>query len=83
MVQSLRSDEEEEASEHTTPITNIQKASALSKIVNEIFLKRKTKARISTMLCRQIFQSKLQMNKKMRESEKSSVNTKTRMLFST
>ena len=55
MVQSLRSDEEDEASEHTTPITNIQKASALSKIDNEIFLKRKTKARISTMLCRQIF----------------------------
>ena len=61
MVQSLvnKPDEEDITTGQITPITNIQREAALTRIDQEAFIKRSGKARISTLLCREIFQRKL------------------------
>jgi len=57
---------EEIPTDNLSPITNIQCASVLGKIEKEAFLKRKAKIKISSMLCREIFNRKQIMDKNMR-----------------
>jgi hypothetical protein len=75
MLQSLADKEDEDMpTGQITPITNMQKATIASRLDRESTMKRKAKSKISTLLCREIFQRKQEMEKEMKRREKQASN---------